>query len=109
MGYLLLFVALGQPHRIEAQAIEIANEGWAIQRQNRQFSLWLEGNTLAFVVEESDQDGRDLNGDGDSDDSILYVHDTLSSWTDNFQVDYADLRRCGGLPEGRPWLWAASL
>jgi hypothetical protein len=40
--------------------------------------LRLEAPRVAFMVAEAAQDGRDLNGDGDTDDIVLHVFDTAS-------------------------------
>ena len=58
-------------------------------------SLGFSGNWLAFGVVESDEGGRDLNGDGDSDDFVLHVHDLESGTTTNLELDVFDLESSG--------------
>lgn len=45
------------------------------------------GRKVAFLVSESQQNGGDLNGDGDSGDQILHVRDVDSATTINVGVD----------------------
>jgi hypothetical protein len=54
----------------------------------------MDGDLLAYVVRESMQGNRDLNGDADSGDNVLHVHDLRTSSTTNvgravssFQLD----------------------
>jgi hypothetical protein len=48
------------------------------------------GALLAFPVEEASQGVTDLNGDGDSDDIVLFVHDQSGRMTTNTHLALAD-------------------
>jgi len=51
-------------------------------------SFLAKGNLVAFPVSESSQ-GIDLNGDGDTNDSVLHVYDATTGLTDNLGLDNA--------------------
>ena len=54
-------------------------------------SLQLQGDRLAFIVEESSQDNTDLNGDGDIFDRVLHLYNATTDTTTN--LDLATLER----------------
>lgn len=47
---------------------------------------WASGDLVALEVDEDDQAGTDLNGDGDTGDRVLHVHDAASGITTNLAV-----------------------
>jgi hypothetical protein len=53
-------------------------------------------NLLVFRVSEADQGNTDLNGDGDTTDWVLHVHDTGSGTTANFGIDALRTKFEGG-------------
>jgi len=55
------------------------------------FGGQLDGNTVAFLVSESDQDGTDLNEDGDSSDSVLHLALTAEQQIENIIDQVTDL------------------
>jgi len=54
------------------------------------FGGQLDGNTVAFLVSESDQDGTDLNEDGDSSDSVLHLALTAEQQIENIEDQVSD-------------------
>lgn len=60
-------------------AATLTNTGFA----GPQYSLALDGGYAAFLVVESQQGNTDLNGDADTDDWVLHLHDHGSSVTSN--------------------------
>ncbi len=52
-------------------------------------NVWLDGDRLAFRVSEARQ-GADLNGDSDTLDSVLHVHDFGTGLTSNLKLDVLD-------------------
>jgi hypothetical protein len=49
-------------------------------------NVWLDGNRLSFLVDEDSQEA-DLNGDSDTDDFVLHVHDFGTGLTSNLELD----------------------
>ncbi len=49
-------------------------------------NVWLDGDRLSFLVDEDSQEA-DLNGDSDTDDFVLHVHDFGTGLTSNLELD----------------------
>ena len=74
-GICLLILCWGS--RSESQQVDITN----LEIAARHFHMF--GDWLVFTVEETGQGEADLNGDGDVEDSVIYVHDLRAGETIN--------------------------
>ena len=86
-------------HVFEARSGETTNLGLA----SNLFEL--DGRLVAFLVDESAQGGRDLNGDGDAGDLVLHVFDARTGKTTNVALASGAFQLAGSLvafrvPEG---------
>ncbi len=80
-------------HLVDAGSGSVTNLGLATPSQQFQ----LDSNLVAFLVRESGQAGRSLNGDADANDNVLHLYDIASGTTSNVGRAAASFQLSGGV------------
>jgi len=95
LSCIVLLVGAGPPH---SRAQPADSSATALQASARDFDrarnlglatiqqMLVDGSTAAFVVSEQEQ-GRDLNDDGDTDDQVVHVFDARTGTTRNLRLN----------------------
>jgi hypothetical protein len=84
-------------HLYDAASGETVNLGLGVSGLGVDSRLELQGDLVAFAVDEGTQGDWDLNDDGDTDDDVLHVHDVASGETVNLGLDTSDPHLQGDL------------